>query len=672
MAFPTVADADTKTGAVGTNSTSWTITYCTNIAAGDLLLLLAAIDRATASQMVAGGWTVLLDVAGGTAGNPVSLQVLGRVAVGTETGTFTATIGASEQGAWTMLRIPSASWYGGVLSAGTSSNASTGVAAATNASTGGSTNAPDPPSLTPAWGAADDLWIAFAAHDLGIISPGNVIVTAGPASYTDFSSLEAGTSGGAGYGIARRALNAASENPGTFTQSTGSGVATATIAIRPTTAASSGTGGVTWRRASVASTAAETITATGAEAFRRPSISAFSSAPVNGTGGITFRRSAFAAVADAQPPRRRELTFAETLATHHAPLSRVEFLAADLDTVLGTLDGRLVSGSVTTDRTTDTYASASVDAVTVDNRVDAATRDLLTSLIVASRPVRISRGALVNGVPILKPQITGLITDDEDDDPSAHVSFSVSSRLSIAKRKFQGVTTIAEGVRVRDAIRQLLELGGLGTSDELYDLDDDVQSVTVARTFDTSDEILGAAIKWAFDYGLDLLVDGSGVVIMRPSIDAAAAAVAWDFAPGPVRTLVALRRRTRGVSQLFNRQRVYGRGADGYDVMGEARVTDPASPLYWRVDFDLPAEPYSSPDITTVAQCETVAARLLFENNTLEETRSADVVPIPLISAGDVVMFSAAGLGDRFLLDSTTLPIYKGSMRLQARRVQSA
>lgn len=364
-------------------------------------------------------------------------------------------------------------------------------------------------------------------------------------------------------------------------------------------------------------------------------------------------------------------TFASVLSGHHAPISRVEFLAADLDTVLGTLDGRLVNGRVTTDRASDTYSGASIEAVTKTNAItlDAATIALLDSLIVSNQPVRVSRGVYVDGAPVLTPLITGIIADPQSSLSSGSVQFAIASRLSIARRQFSGPTTIAADLSGKTAIRQLLELGGLGTSDALYDLDDGGFVVAVARTFDTNDEILGSAVKWAFDMACELSVTGSGVVRMRPFVDLSATTPAWDFAPGQVRTLLDLGRQQKS-RQLYNRQTVYGRGPDGYSVMGEAKVTNPASPLYWRPDFDLPAPPYTSADLSTATACEAVAARLLFENNTLEETLAADVVPVPLISAGDVVSFSVAGLG-HFLLDSTSMPIYKGAMRIQTRRVVS-
>src|ERR1041385_497982 len=112
MAFPTIADADTKSGTVTTNSTSWTITFPTNIAAGDLLLLFIGSDGFPGFS--APGFTLV----SAEEISACSIYLLGKVAVGTETGTFTATAGGGEQGGWRIFRIPAASWFGGTLNAG--------------------------------------------------------------------------------------------------------------------------------------------------------------------------------------------------------------------------------------------------------------------------------------------------------------------------------------------------------------------------------------------------------------------------------------------------------------------------------------------------------------------------------------------------------------------------
>jgi len=80
--------------------------------------------------------------------------------------------------------------------------------------TGSSTN-PDPPSVTPAGGSKDYLFIAIAGND------GNVAITAGPGSYTDFRNDRWANANGTGVAAAERQLTTGSaENPGVFTMAT--------------------------------------------------------------------------------------------------------------------------------------------------------------------------------------------------------------------------------------------------------------------------------------------------------------------------------------------------------------------------------------------------------------------------------------------------------------------
>src|SRR4051812_25221320 len=108
MAFPTIQTADTKSGTVAANATSWTFTYPTNIAAGDLLLAFVASDGGgcydgTALSFPA-GWVVVA-ASRDSVSNNVSFALAAKIALGSETGTFTVTVRASEQGAWRVFRI---------------------------------------------------------------------------------------------------------------------------------------------------------------------------------------------------------------------------------------------------------------------------------------------------------------------------------------------------------------------------------------------------------------------------------------------------------------------------------------------------------------------------------------------------------------------------------------
>jgi PKD repeat protein len=91
----------------------------------------------------------------------------------------------------------------------------------------GSSQNPNPPNLAPSWGAGDTLWFAACGYDQG-----QRTVTAYPANYTNGQNDRSNNNQGCGVGTAIRQLNAASENPGTFTLSAAEQWIAATVAIQ--------------------------------------------------------------------------------------------------------------------------------------------------------------------------------------------------------------------------------------------------------------------------------------------------------------------------------------------------------------------------------------------------------------------------------------------------------
>jgi hypothetical protein len=219
-AFPEVADADTQSGQM--TGSVVTVTWPTNIEAGDLILVAQSIPGWPGYVSNTGGCTLLLERE--SAGENRSISVLGIVAAGTESGTFTITNGVSTDVVWRAVRIPAATWYGGTLSAGTTTNASDGLSGDLAAA------GLDPPSRSPAWGAANTLWIAMVFPKSTV----SYTFTGYPADYSDTSAQVHSLHPFPGLATARRELNAASENPGAFaTSGHNSGSYAATVAIRP-------------------------------------------------------------------------------------------------------------------------------------------------------------------------------------------------------------------------------------------------------------------------------------------------------------------------------------------------------------------------------------------------------------------------------------------------------
>lgn len=225
MAFPTVQDADTKSGTVTSNSTSWTLTYPTNLHVGDLILAFVATDGDTdTTPSLPAGWTIYWSEA---AGRAETGMVAAKVSDGTESGSFTLSLPASEQGAWRIFRI--IGWYGTLAD---------GLDVGLDAVQTGST--PDPPSLNPAsWATEDTLWFAACAVDT------SRTISVYPLADRNTADVSGGA-GGATLGICSTTSAVSSLDPGTFTISASDDWDAFTIGIRPLASPAVYTQTATW------------------------------------------------------------------------------------------------------------------------------------------------------------------------------------------------------------------------------------------------------------------------------------------------------------------------------------------------------------------------------------------------------------------------------------------
>jgi len=205
MSFPAIAThADsTLTGSSGT----------LNIparSAGDIILLLSPIwggsgaKDHTLGALNGVSWSLLGSVAGITSATEYLIAYYLRAGSSGSATTVSVSVGGSwNLDAATVLDITGAH--------------------STTAPEGSFTTGLDPGSLNPSgWGTEDTLWIAACARF-------NTAPTGGPSGYTNSLSTTV-------LRVDYKTVNAASEDPGTFTGGTGNG-SVATLAIRPIAAA---------------------------------------------------------------------------------------------------------------------------------------------------------------------------------------------------------------------------------------------------------------------------------------------------------------------------------------------------------------------------------------------------------------------------------------------------
>lgn len=206
--FPTVEA--TANSDVGSGSTSITVTLPTGIVSGSLVLIYVTGSAQSARDFSITNWTQLAEQGTGSS-TAVTGAVFYRFCDGGE--------GASVSCTWTSGQIASAI---AIRLAGHHASSAPEASSATT----GSTATPDPASLSPSWGSANTLWIAFATlRDSDAF-------TSYPTSYDD-NQLSNTANASLQMKIATRDLAAASEDPGVFTWAGPGATLAYTVAIRP-------------------------------------------------------------------------------------------------------------------------------------------------------------------------------------------------------------------------------------------------------------------------------------------------------------------------------------------------------------------------------------------------------------------------------------------------------
>lgn len=192
-----------------TNATVRNVAFST-ASAGDLLIAIIFGDGT--GTFTWAGTTTATELTDTAMGAVAEVAIAYRIATGGETN-IDATCSASERSTHIGIRIPAAEWHG---------TTPPEIAVGASASTAN----PNPPNLAPSWGSAATRWIAGYGTDSGN-------VTAYPSGYTD-NQTASGTPASAAYGaIATKLATAASDDPGTFTNSVADDSVPFTIAVRP-------------------------------------------------------------------------------------------------------------------------------------------------------------------------------------------------------------------------------------------------------------------------------------------------------------------------------------------------------------------------------------------------------------------------------------------------------
>lgn len=219
MAAPVVAGfAITQISAA---TDPWTVNLPASISAGETLVMF--LRGNTGNAVFAGGtpptgWTALVNGEVSDASNDAT-HVLWREADGAEGATVSVDLSANAKGTAIVVRVTGAE------------DPSTQAPEISTVAVGTGANG-DSGSLTPTGGSKDYLWLVWIGLD------GETQTFTAPTNYTEITEANSGTGGtpdtNVRSALAERALTAASENPGAFTNSAPSTGWTAfTVAVHP-------------------------------------------------------------------------------------------------------------------------------------------------------------------------------------------------------------------------------------------------------------------------------------------------------------------------------------------------------------------------------------------------------------------------------------------------------
>jgi hypothetical protein len=218
MAFPVINGNATTSGA---STTTPVVNLPASIVSGETLLVVLRGDNwgtGTVPTFPA-GWTTLITSQGDSSDDGATVGW--RKADGAEGATITFGAGTNA-GKFAAVAVRIGSAADPTVTAPSSALAESSVDSAN----------PDPPSLTPAGGAKDYLWLAVGTWEGEQTIPATM-----PTNYTIVRHESSGTGGAiesnCQCAMAERDLNAATEDPGTFTISVSDAWAAATIAVHP-------------------------------------------------------------------------------------------------------------------------------------------------------------------------------------------------------------------------------------------------------------------------------------------------------------------------------------------------------------------------------------------------------------------------------------------------------
>lgn len=314
-----------------------------------------------------------------------------------------------------------------------------------------------------------------------------------------------------------------------------------------------------------------------------------------------------------------------------------------------------VSGQVEMDSRRGITRTCSLELTATD---DLSIADVYALVMTPGVELTVKRGLLVKGVVEYVP--LGVFSTDTAKKPArgtGTVSWSGSDRAKkISRSKFTDAYQIAAGTSLATAAGALLTSRWAQVQ---YDFTNVAETVATQVVFEagSSADPWDQARKLFADYGYDLHFDGDGFARATVIPDPATQPAVFDFGSGD--TQLVLDGETNGTfEQTYNGVIVTGEGSGVTSaVRGEAWDDDPNSPTYYLSGFGLVPYFYSSPLLTTAAQCTVAAQTMLAKVKGRVEQFSWPAVSNPALEPLDIVTVNLGTRLSRLVLDKVTVPI---------------
>lgn len=359
------------------------------------------------------------------------------------------------------------------------------------------------------------------------------------------------------------------------------------------------------------------------------------------------------------------------LAALASPSQRVATRVVAVDGDGNTTTLRATGGSVTMDAGRAIIRTCSVRLTETETLT---LQEVFDLIMTPGIEVRVERGLLVGGSAELVP--LGLFSTDNASFSrrvTGEINYTGSDRSKkIARARFTSPYQIAAGSNLATAITTLLQSRYAPTQVDFSNVTGTTNAAIVWEAGPSSDPWREARTLMS-DYGFDLNFDGDGIARAQVVPDPATTPAAFSFGAGE--TNLVLDATVSGtLERTYNGVIASGEGS-GVTTPVRAVVwdTDPASPTYYLSGFGQAPYFYTSPQLTTVAQCEVAAATILARVKGRAQGLAWTSIVNPALEPLDVVTTTLRGVTSTVVIDQLTIPLdARGEARAVARETAVA